>query len=137
MAKKYNISQATGTFNGVTVTTAVSGNSVFLGNDTQKVTGLSALVVVLADTNTFTIAAKWQVSNDASTWVDMTNGPQNAAAVVLATGTAGADTAVTKAIPLPDAAYGFKFARLQLVAGGTTGATIDTYTIGYCYSQNS
>jgi len=137
MAKKYNVGQATGTFNGVAAASAVTGNSVFLGNDTAKVTGLCALCVVLAETNTFTIAPKWQVSNDASTWVDLTNGPQNAAATVLATGTAGADAAVTKAIPLPDAAYGFKFARMALVAGGTTGASADTYTIGYCYSQNS
>lgn len=137
MAKKYNVSQSSGTFNAVASGSAVSGSSVFLGNDTAKVQGLSALVVCLAETNTFTIAPKWQVSNDATTWVDLTNGPQNAAATVLATGTAGADAAVTKAIPLPDAAYGFKFVRLQLVAGGTTGASADTYTIGYCYNQSA
>ncbi len=137
MSKKYNVSQATGTFNTVGAGSQVNGNAVFLGNDTAKISGLCALTVTLAETNTITLSAKWQVSNDASTWVDLANGPQNAAATVLGTGTAGADTAVTKAIPLPDAAYGFKYARMSIVVGVTTGAAGDTYTIGYCYSQNS
>lgn len=134
---RYNVSSSTGTFNTVASGSAVNGNAIHLGQSFQKVKALSALLTVLAETNTFTIAARWQVSNDNSTFVNVANGPQNAAGVVLATGTAGADTAVTIAVPAPEAIYGWKYARMTLVAGGTTGASADTYAIGYSYHQNS
>lgn len=137
MTVKYNVSSSSGNANGLTTSSVVGGTAVFIGNVNQKLKYISALVTCLADTSTFTWAFKWQVSNDNSTWVDVSNGSQNAAAVVLATGTGGADTAVTKSIPAPDAVNGWQWVRAALVTGGTTGATIDTYAIGYCYRQGS
>jgi hypothetical protein len=136
MAKRFNSSIASGTADSVAAGSAVNGNSLFLGGDAQKVKNLSAVVAVDIETNTITLTAKWQVSNDASTWYDLANGPQNAAGVVLGTGTGGADAAITKVIPAPDCIYGYRFARLALVVGVTTGTTSDTYSIGYSYDQN-
>lgn len=138
MSIRYNTPNASGNANTLASGSVVAGPTLNLGDVVRpKVKSLSALLTVLAETNTLTWASKWQVSNDASTWVDVTNGPQNAAAVVLATGTAGADTAVSRAVPAPDAIYGWKYARIALVTGGTTGAAADTYAIGYCFRTNS
>ena len=120
--------------NGLAAGSVVGGNAVDIGdNARQKVLNLSALVTVDAETSTLTITAKWQVSNDGTTWVDVTNGTQNAAGVALATGTGGADAAVTRAIPAPRAVYGWRKARLALVTGVASGTTSDTYSISYCY----
>lgn len=139
MTMRYN-AHATGTLNIDTLVagSVVAGNAVELGdNSRQKVRALSALVTVDAETASLTMAAKWQVSNDGTTWVDVANGSQNAAAVVLATGTGGADPSVTKAIPAPDAIYGWRKARLALTTAGATGAATDTYAIGYCYRADA
>lgn len=135
MAKRFNSSAATGTANGVTAGSALNGNSLFIGGDTVKISHLSALVDCDIETNTITFTPKWQVSNDATTWYDLANGPQNAAGVAIGTGTAGADAQVQKVIPAPDCIYGYRFARLALVVGVATGATADTYSIGYSYNQ--
>lgn len=135
MTMRYN-AHSTGTLNLNTVVagTTTGGNAVEMGDNTrQKVRSLSALVTVDAETDTITITGKWQVSNDGSTWVDIANGPQNAAGVVLATGTGGADAAVTKCYPAPDAVYGWRKARFAIVNGVVTGNTADTYAISYCY----
>jgi hypothetical protein len=94
---------------------------------------LSALVVVDCETSTLTMAGKWQVSNDGSTWIDAAHDPQNPAAVVFATGTAGADAAITRSFPAPDSIYGWRKARFAIVTGAATGAATDTYAISYCY----
>lgn len=135
MALRYNAHQATGTFNGITAGSTVGANALFIGSDDLKVSDLSAIAVVDAETNTITITGRWQVSNDKTTWIDAAHGPQNPAGVAIATGTAGADAAVTVAIPAPSSVYGFRFARLGLVVGVTTGASADTYTVGYSYRQ--
>lgn len=138
MTIRYNQKSSSGNANTLAAGSVVPGASLDLGDNTrQKLKSLSALVTVLAETNTLTWAAKWQVSNDGSTWVDLTNGSQNAAAVALATGTAGADVAVSRVIPAPDSVYGWRFARIALVTGGTTGATADTYAMGYCFRTNA
>lgn len=136
MSLRYDFSPlAAGNANGLATGSTVPGNTLDINNgQQQKVYGLSALVTVLAETSTFTWSGRWECSNDGTTWVQMTNGPQNAAAVVLATGTAGADSAVTRAIPAPEAVYGWRKARYVLVTGGATGATADTYTkLSYCF----
>lgn len=135
MSLRYNAHQATGTLDALTVGLFASGSSLFMGGHYAKVADLSAVVVLDAETNTLTVAAQWQGSNDASTWVNLAHATQNPAAVVLATGTAGADAAVTVAVPAPVSAYSFKFCRVNLVVGGTTGTTNDTFTIGYSYRQ--
>lgn len=92
---------------------------------------LSAKYVVDAETNTLTISAGWQVSDDGSTWVTVANAPQNPASVVLATGTGGADASVTKVVPAPPCVSGHRFVRAVVINGVTTGATADTYDISY------
>ncbi len=132
---RYNQFASTGTFDAIGIGSQKSGTAVPLGRINSRLRDLSALVTVDAETDTLTVAAQWQVSNDNSTWVNVAHAPQNPAAVVLATGTAGADAAVTKAIPAPNGVNGWAWARLALVVAGTTGATGDTYSIGYCYRQ--
>ncbi len=135
MAIRNGVSSTTGTFDTVAPASQVSGSAIFMGNISAKVKNLSCKAVLLAETNTITLSTKWQVSNDNSTWVDVANGSQNAAAVVVGTGTAGADTAVTRVYPAPDAVYGWQWARMAVVVGVTTGAVGDTYTISYAYRQ--
>lgn len=121
-----------GNFDGQAAGTVAAGSAVFIGKIMHG--SLSALVNVDAETNTLTMTAKWQVSNDNSTWVDIV-APNNAANVALATGTGSADAAVTKAISAPDAAYGWQYARLAIVSGVATGAATDTYSMSYCYRR--
>lgn len=129
---RYNWLSTSGNATGLTTASVVAGTAVNMNdNSRQKIKYLAADVSLLADTSTFTWATKWQVSNDNSTWVDVANGPQNAAAVVIATGTAGADTVVRKAIEAPATVYAWRWARIAAVTGGTTGATIDTYSLAY------
>lgn len=134
MPIRYNAHASSGTLDTLVAGTTTGGTAVAIGDNTrQKVRALSALVTVDAETNTITIAAKWQVSNDNSTWVDVANGSQNAAAVVLATGTGGADASVTRVIPAPDSVYGWRYARVAVVNGVVTGNAVDTYSMSYSY----
>lgn len=127
---RYNVSAVTGNADTLVAGSVITGNTV----DTSRLAKgtLSALVTVDCETNTLTMTAKWQVSKDASTWVDvaLTN---NAANVTLATGTAGADADVVRAIVAPEAVFGWNYARLVIVTGVVTGNAVDTYSIGYCY----
>lgn len=127
---RYNVSAKTGNADTLVAGSVIAGNTV----DTSRLAKgtLSALVTVDCETNTLTMTAKWQVSNDASTWVDvaLTN---NAANVTLTTGTSSADADVAKAIVAPDAVFGWTYARLVIVTGVVTGNAVDTYSIGYCY----
>jgi hypothetical protein len=77
---------------------------------------LSAHCTVDAETNTITIAHQWEVSNDGTTFV-VCAPANNAATVVLATGTSGSDATVSKVVDANPAVYGYKYARLQLVTG--------------------
>lgn len=134
MTMRYNAHATSGNIDTLAAASVVAGTAVDLGdNSRQKVKALSALVTVEAETASLTFTAKWQVSNNGSTWVDVANGSQNAAGVVLATGTGGDDAVVSKAIPAPDAIYGWRKARIALVTAGATGAATDTYALGYCY----
>jgi hypothetical protein len=130
---RYEAHPVSGNANGITAGNQVDGNEVFIGGGRQKAASLSATVTCEAETNTLTFTAKWQGSNDKTTWRDVANGPQNPAGVVLATGTGGDDAEVIKVIPAPPAIEGFKFARCSLVVGVATGAVTDTYTIAYNY----
>lgn len=130
MGPRYNQSAVTGNLNTLVAGTTTGGATVDMTRVARNTLG--ALVTVLAETNTLTITAKWQVSNDGSTWVDVAL-PNNAANVALATGTAGADVAVTRLIVAPDAVYGCRYCRIAIVNGVATGATVDTYTLSYNY----
>lgn len=121
---------SSGNLNGVAAGTLTGGSTVQMKNVAPG--SLSALVTVDAETNTITIGAQWEVSNDAATWY-LCAPVNNAATVVLATGTSGADASVTRVIPANDAVYGYRYARCSvqnLVAQGTTS---DTYAISYNY----
>jgi len=132
--RKYTVTGATtGNLNGVTAGNAASGASVLTQNVTPGT--LCAVFTVLAETNTLTQTARWQGSDDGSTWINIANAPQNPAGVAMATGTAGADSAVTVAVPAPDGYSGFRFVRAQTVVGVATGASADTYSIAYRYVQ--
>lgn len=125
-----------GTFDTVVVGAAINGTALFTGLEYQEVLGLCAKVVVEAETDTVTITARWQISRDNSTWVDVAHGSQNAAGVALATGTGGGDPVVTRYVVCPDEALrAAPWVRLSLVIGGNTGAAIDTYAVSYDYTK--
>jgi hypothetical protein len=131
LSKVITTGATSGNANGVTAGNAVSGAAVFMPDLVPST--LSAKFVVLAETNTLTFTARWQGSDDGTTWENIANAPQNPAGVALATGTAGADSAVTVNIPSPVGASGFRFIRAQAVVGVATGASADTYAISYRY----
>lgn len=98
---------------------------------------LSCLFTVLADTNTLTITGKFQVSADNSTWYNIAGDAQNPANVAIATGTGGADTAVSVVLPVPAGALGWKWIRPAVVNGVATGASIDTYSMTWYFRTMS
>jgi len=132
MALRNAVAATSGNLNTLIAGSVQAGTAIFMGQSWRKVLGLSALVSVTAATSTLTLAAKWQVSVDNSTWLDVANGTQNAASVVLATGTAAI---VTKVIPAPDVVYGYPYARVAVVTGVTTAAAGDLYAMSYSYRQ--
>lgn len=134
MTMRYNAHLSSGTLDTLVAGSVVGGTAVDVGDNARlKARFLSALVVVEAETTSLTLTAKWQVSNNGSTWVDVANGSQNAAGVVMATGTGGDDAIVTRMFPAPDSINGWRKARIALVTAGATGAAVDTYALGYCY----
>ncbi len=135
MALRRGMLPASGTFNGVTATSTVGMTTVPLGPDLRKIDDLAVQFTVLAETNTITLSLKWQGSLDGTNWLDIAHAPQNPAAVVLATGTAGADVAVTRLASPPGSAYAFRFVRAAFVVGVTTGAAGDTYSASYRWRE--
>lgn len=131
-SRKYTVTTATsGNLDTVVVGSGAAGATLLAQNVTPGT--LSAVYLVDAETSTVTLAAQWQGSDDNSTWIDIAGTPNNAANVVLATGTGGADASVTKAVPAPTGAYGFRYIRARVIVGGTTAAAVDTYAISYRY----
>lgn len=117
-ARKVRGSTAAAGFTGAAPQT-VNGNAVDM-NDVAFGT-LSARCTVLADTNTLTVTAKWQGKDQGGNWVDVANEPQNPAGVALATGTAGADAAVSRIVPAPTAVYAYRQARIVFTSGVGVG----------------
>ena len=134
MSLRWKVSGVSGNINTAVAGTVTAGNAVFMGNVARKVANLQAVVNVTAATATLTWTGKWQVSNDNSTWVDC-KGPNNAAAVAIATGTSAATGDVSYDAPL--AVYGARYARFALVNGVATGGATDLYAIAYSYRQLS
>ena len=132
MGLKYNVSGVSGNANTLASGSVIAGNAIMMGQNARKVRSLIALVSFTAATSTLTATGKWQVSNDASTWVDCAL-PNNAANVTFTTGTAAIKTA---SIEAPQGVYGWKFARFVFLTGVTTGAAGDLYSIAYSYWQN-
>ena len=133
MGMYYNSSEVTGDWDSDVAGTDKPGNPLTVSNANRLyVTGLSARVVVDAETDTIVITGRWQVSNDRTNWEDASP-PTNAGNVAIATGTAGADDTVTVNVSAPAGVYGAQFARYVLVNTIVTGAVTDTYAIGYSY----
>ena len=113
---KSGVNSTSGNLDTVTAGTITGiGNGVAMAQ--VRPGTLSAKFVVDIETNTFTMAAAWQVSDDGTTWVNMCHASQNPAGVILGTGTAGADASITRVVPAPDAASGHRFVRAAVVAG--------------------
>jgi len=129
---RFNDAPSTGTFNTITAGNAVFGNPIFMGNNFKKVSALSAKLDLTAATATITLTAKWQGSNDKSTWIDIAHGSNNPAGVAITTGTSAI---VSKAVPLPANSESFAYVRIAVVVGVVTGAAGDLYAIGYNYRQ--
>lgn len=136
MPLRYNANSSGAiTVNGQGSGSTLAGNGLLLGdNSRRKVFHLTGFVQFTLATATLTMTAKWQVSNDNTTWIDFTHGTQNAAGVVLGTGTIAA---TSRALPAPDGVFGWRYARLVVVTGGTTGGASDALQISYGYRTSA
>lgn len=125
---------ATGSLNinGATAGTVTAGPTMVMQNVASGT--LSATVMMEAETNTITMTPQWQVSNDASTWLNVFSF-SNTAYTAYGTGTAGDDAALTRVLSAPDAVYGFRYARVGILNGVATGASADAYSIAYNYAS--
>lgn len=124
------VAAVTGNLNTVVAGTSTAGT--VLRTELAEPGCISCEFALLAETNTITLEGRWEVSDDNSTWVDMPL-QNNAAVTVLGTGTAGADSTVTKALPAPLGASSYKYIRPVVVNRVVTGATADTYSMTLRY----
>lgn len=111
---------------------SINGKTVIM--DYVETGSLAAHVSVSARTNTTTIAAVWEVSDDDSTFIPcrLANNP---ASVVLVTGS-GSDVALECTIDAPAAVYAKPYARLRLVTGvANADGTNDKGSIKYFYRE--
>jgi hypothetical protein len=132
MPLRVNFKPTTGTADTLAAGSTIAGATVDTGDGhRQKIRNLSAYVDVDIETASLTFTGKWQTSLDGSTWRDVANGSQNAAGVVIGTGTGGADASIQKVFDAPPAVYGWPKVRFCLVTAGATGAATDTYTVSY------
>ena len=128
---RFNTAIVTGTLNTVSAA-SVTGTSLFLGTSNQKISDLSAHLIVTAATSSITVKPYWQVSDDASAWSTVSPNELNtpiASVLPVATGTAN----VTIAVQAPLVAYSYRYTRCMLLVGGATGAAGDLYSIGYSH----
>jgi len=129
-ARYLTIGGGSGTLTAAPVArTTTPGTAIQTANIDRET--LSCLFNVTAETNTLTLTGKFQVSLDNSTWYDLAGDAQNPANVVLATGTAGADAATTRVLPVPPAALGWNYIRAAVVNGVATGAAGDLYSFTF------
>ena len=113
--------------NGVTSGNRAAGSTMLMAQ--VAVDTLSATVALTAATATITLTPFWQVSDDASTWVDV-YGVNNAAYVVQTTGTAAI---VTRVLEAPRAVYGKRYSRVTIQVGVVTGGASDLASVSYSY----
>lgn len=131
--RRYNAGIATGNFTGLTTGASISGTALHVGETQRDVTDLAAHIVATVTMTNALVKPQWQGSNDATTWVNVANGPENTAVVAVATGVASGSTI---GVPAPHAVYSYKYARCQLVWTSTTaGTTNDAVSVGYNYRQ--
>lgn len=131
-ARYFKGAAATGNLDTIAAGVSVGGTSY--PTNEIAVDTLSCQFVVDAETDTLTIACHWQVSHDNSSWYDVK--PSNGAAYVAqATGTMGADAAVTVVLEAPTGVLGWEYVRPAVKVGVTTGTTNDTYSMQVCYRK--
>lgn len=110
-------------------------NGASIATRQVEVGSLSVLATAALTTNTTTATAKWQVSDDASTWYDVSP-ENNAANVTLATGT-GTGATTSKVLAAPQGVYSWNFARVQVVTGvSTADGSADAATVSYRYLKD-
>lgn len=97
----------------------VGGTAVRTGQFAQGT--LNALVDVTIATGSLTIAPKWQVSDDNSTFYDLREGSGPAPVTITATG--------TRVLACPEAARAWKFVRPAIDVAGADATASDTYSI--------
>lgn len=116
----------------------VNGNAIVMGKPgaSPRPGTLSAKVYAKATTNTLTITAKWQVSDDGSTWIDA-YGPNRAANVAIVTGTGSAVTDTVN-IAAPDGVYSWNYSRCIAVSGVGVGggAGVDESSVSYNFQKD-
>lgn len=112
---------------------SVAGPTLLMSNVEQGT--LSARCIFLAQTTSLTLAALWEISDDGTNW-RQARGVSNATPVAIATGTAGADTAVARNVDAPNAVYGSRYARCSVLLGGANGASGDQASVAYDYVRN-
>lgn len=131
-ARYFKGAAATGNLDTIAAGVSVGGTS-YPTNEIALNT-LSCEFTVDAETNTITLACHWQVSHDNSTWIDIK--PSNGAAYVAqATGTVGADAAVTVVLEAPKGVLGWEYVRPAVKVGVTTGTVNDTYSMQVCFRK--
>ncbi len=127
-----NQQPVSGNFDTLVATTVVSMGTVNMLNVTPGT--LACELALDAETNTITLTPKWQVSRDGgSTWIDCAPNAVNGTYTAQATGTAGADATVTRAVEAPLSVYGYPLARCAVTVGVTTGTANDTYAASYAW----
>lgn len=135
-ARWTSVSGGSGDMTAAPVAGTTTGGTAISTSDFQP-GSVSCLFTVLAETNTITLTGKFQVSDDNSTWYNLAGDAQNPANVLIATGTAGADTAVSVVLPVPSSAIGWKWIRAAVVNLVATGAAGDTYSFLFRYRRLS
>ena len=118
--RRVTLSADTGNLDAITAGGGeVAGSAVRTGQFAQGT--LQALVEVTIATGSLTIAPKWQVSDDDSTYYDLREGSGPAPVTFTATG--------SRVLAAPEAARAWKFARPALVVAGADATAADTYSI--------
>lgn len=131
-ARYFKGAAATGNLDTIVAGASVGGTSY--PTNEIAIDTLSCQFVVDAETDTLTIACHWQVSHDNSVWYDIK--PSNGAGYVAqATGTMGADAAVSVVLEAPTGVLGWEYVRPAVKVGVVTGTTNDTYSMQVCYRK--
>ena len=127
-----SVSGGSGTLTAAPIAGTTTAGTALATSGVEEGT-LSCRFDLLAETSTLTLTAKFQVSDDNSTWYDVAGDAQNPANVAQAAGTGGADTVVSRVIPVPAGVLGYNYVRAAIVNGVATGAVGDTYAFTWKY----
>ncbi len=125
--KRLNVAQLATASTGIAGAsgTVVTGNPVTLAAAQHG--SISALVTLIVETNTVTLAPKWQVSNDNVTYYDVQGNTGT-------TRTGTGSTATTTEVLVLNAGCVWRYARVAVVVGVTTAVvTKEFFSVSYNY----